>query len=102
MKKIITQLHKAFDHRLRLGIMSILMVNDWVDFNTLKDSLDANDGTLASHIKNLEKYEFIEIRKRFIGRKPNTSYRASEKGRLAFSRHLDALEQVLKNSKDKS
>jgi len=100
MKKIITKLQKAFDHRLRLGIMSILMVNEWVDFNTLKEALDANDGTLASHIKNLEKNKFLEVRKRFVGKKPNTSYRATEAGREAFTRHLDALEQLLNSARD--
>ena len=99
MKKIITHLNKAFDNRVRLGIMSILMVNEWADFNTLKESLETSDGRLASHIKALEKEEYIEIRKRFIGKKPNTSYRATPKGREAFSRHLDALENLLKNTK---
>ena len=100
MKKIITHLNKAFDNRVRLGIMSILMVNEWVDFNTFKEALETSDGRLASHIKALEKEEYIEIRKRFIGKKPNTSYKASTKGREAFSRHLDALENLLKNTKN--
>ncbi len=96
MKRIITNLNKAFDHRIRLGIMSILLVNDWVDFNTFKETLEVTDGSLASHIKTLEKESFIEVRKRFIGRKPNTSYRATDAGRKAFNDHLDALENLLK------
>ena len=96
MKRIITNLNKAFDHRIRLGIMSILLVNDWVDFNTFKETLEVTDGSLASHIKTLEKEKFIEVRKRFIGRKPNTSYRVTDAGRRAFNDHLDALENLLK------
>lgn len=99
MKKIITQLNKAFDHRNRLGIMSLLMLNEWVDYTVLRETLAIPDGTLASHIKALEKEEYIEVRKRFIGRKPNTSYRATEAGHTAFARHLDALENLLKNTK---
>lgn len=99
MKKIITKLQKAFDHRVRLGIMSILMVNEWADFNTLKESLETTDGQLASHIKALEKEKYLEIRKRFIGKKPNTSYRATDEGRTAFTQHLDALEALLNSAR---
>ena len=100
MKHIITQLNQAFDHRIRLGIMSILMVNDWVDFNTLKETLDVTDGRLASHIKALEKDDYLEVRRRFVKRKPNTSYRATSAGRNAFKDHLNALEQLLNNAKE--
>lgn len=97
MKHILTNLNKAFDHRNRLGIMSILMVNDWVTFNTLKEMLDLADGTLASHIKALESGEYLEVKKEFVGKKPQTSYAATDKGRKAFNEHLDALESLLKN-----
>ena len=96
-KGLITNLDKIFNHKVRLGIMSLLMLNEWVDFNTMKANLDnINDGTLASHIKGLEKVAYLEIRKQFIGKKPNTSYRATKVGRKAFNDHLDGLEQLLK------
>lgn len=96
MKKIITKLQKVFDHRVRLGIMSVLLVNDWVEFNTLKEMLEVTDGALASHIKKLEEAGYIEVRKQFIGRKPNTSYRATEAGKQAFNEHLDGLERLIR------
>ena len=98
MKNIINHLNKAFENRLRLGAMSLLMVNDWVDFNTLKQTLGATDGNLASHMGSLEKAEYIEVKKQFVGKKPQTSYRATLKGRTAFSEHLDALEKLLKGN----
>lgn len=100
MKNLIEGLQKAFDHRIRLGVMSILMVNDWVDFTTLRDTLEVTDGNLASHIKALEKVEYIELNKEFVGRKPRTTYRATEAGRTAFNEHLDQLEQILSLRKD--
>jgi predicted ArsR family transcriptional regulator len=96
MKKIIANLNKAFDNKVRLGIMSMLMVNEWVDFKTFKEMLDLTDGRLASHAKALEENEFIEVRKQFIGKRPNTSYRATKAGRKAFNDHLDALEALLR------
>lgn len=99
MKSIIDRLNKAFDHRIRLGIMSILMVNDRIDFTRLKELLDVTDGNLASHLKALEAESYIETQKQFVGRKPNTSYAATALGRKAFNDHLDALEQLL-NKRD--
>ena len=98
MKTVIGALNKAFESRIRLGIMSILMVNDAVDFNTLKEQLQITDGNLASHLAALEKSAFILINKQFIGKKPNTSYQASTEGRKAFTEHLDALEKFIRQS----
>lgn len=96
MKDFIERLNKAFENRVRLGIMSTLMVNDKVDFNTLKEMLDLSDGNLASHITALEKAGYVKVEKRFLGKKPNTLYKVSATGKKAFIQHLDALEELLK------
>ena len=93
---IIDKLNKEFESRVRLGIMSILMVNDWVDFTEMKSLLDITDGNLASHSSALEKGEYIEVKKEFVGKKPKTSYRVTNKGRVAFEQHLKSLEKLLK------
>lgn len=95
---MIGELNKAFESRVRLGIMSILLVNDSVDFNTLKELLKVTDGNIASHITALEKLNYIEIRKQFIGKKPNTSYAVTKSGKKAFAEHLDALERLIKST----
>jgi DNA-binding MarR family transcriptional regulator len=93
---IIDKLNKDFESRVRLGIMSILMVNDWVDFTEMKSLLDITDGNLASHSSALEKGEYIEVKKEFVGKKPKTSYRVTNKGCVAFEQHLKSLEKLLK------
>lgn len=95
MKNLIDKLNKAFESRIRLGIMSILMVNDSVDFLTLKEMLDASDGNIASHITALEKAEYVLVEKKFVGKKTNTSYSITQLGRQAFNEHLNALEKLL-------
>lgn len=100
MKNIITQLNPAFDHRNRLGIMSVLAVNDWVEYNTLKELLNLTDGNLASHLKPLEASEYITVRKQFVGRRPQTTYAATDAGKAAFKAHLNALEELVKMSRD--
>lgn len=97
MKIRISGLNKFFENRVRLGIMSVLMVNDSCDFNSLKETLDVSDGNLASHLKNLEENGLIRVNKQFLGRKPNTSYSATEKGSALFHDHLKALENIIKS-----
>jgi DNA-binding MarR family transcriptional regulator len=99
MNHDISQLNKAFDSRIRLGIMSILAVNDKVEFSVLKEMLDLTDGNLASHISALEKLTYVEVTKQFIGKKPNTSYMITKAGKNAFTQHLNALEDLIKRTK---
>lgn len=79
--------------------MSVLAVNERYDFNSLKDLLHITDGNLASHLKALEKEEYIIFHKGYIGRKPNTNYQATAKGKKAFKDHLDTLEQFIKQQR---
>ena len=98
MKKVIHEFNKAFENRTRLGIMSALMVNDAVDFNTMKELLDLTDGNLAGHARALEEAEYIRVEKSFVGRKPNTRFLRTDAGQLAFEKHLIALEKIVKGS----
>ena len=99
MKISIDGLNKAFESRIRLGIMSALAVNDSIDFSSLKEFLNVTDGNLASHLKALEKEAFIGVEKSFIGRKPNTKYFMTTEGKKAFNDHLGALEKLIKSQK---
>lgn len=96
MKEVLKDLDKAFENRTRLGIMSALIVNENVDFNTLKELLGVTDGNLASHLKSLEKRKYITYKKEFLERKPNTNYAATITGKNAFKKHISAIEQLLK------
>ena len=97
MKKQLDVLKETkLDSRVRLGIMSILVVNDWVEFKSLRELLGLSDGNLASHIKALEGLEYLQVRKEFVDRKPLTTYAVTTKGRIAFDAHLKALEDMLK------
>jgi DNA-binding HxlR family transcriptional regulator len=99
MKNPIHNINKIFESRVRLGIMSALMVNDWLDFSSIKDLLQLSDGNLASHMKTLETNNLVEMKKQFIGRKPSTSYRITNLGKSEFESHLKALENLIQNSK---
>jgi DNA-binding HxlR family transcriptional regulator len=99
MKNPIENLNKLFDSRIRLGIMSALLVNDGVSFNELKELIEVTDGNLASHLKTLEEAQYVKVNKGFVGRKTNTTYTITKNGEKAFKLHLGALEQMIKYTK---
>ncbi len=99
MKIDLSLYDKVLENRFRLQIMGVLMVNEDYDFNALKELMDVTDGNLASNLKALEKEEYIEVIKTFVGRKPNTRYRKTKKGAEAFQNHLAALEKLIKQQK---
>lgn len=96
MKDPLQQLNKVFDSRIRIGIMSALMVNESLNFNDLKSLMDVTDGNLATHLKTLEEQEYIKVQKGFIGRKTNTIYSITKNGSKAFRAHIEALEEIIK------
>jgi len=96
MKNPIADLNKIFDSRIRLGVMSMLVVNHEISFNDLKQMLELTDGNLASHLNTLEQAEFIKVHKGFVGRKTSTTYSITDLGKQAFKSHLDALEKMIK------
>jgi DNA-binding MarR family transcriptional regulator len=99
MKNPFENFDRILEHRVRLQIMGVLAANESYDFNALKELLQTTDGNLATHIKALEKEKYLIIQKSFIDRKPNTRYKISEKGRQAFRRHLEAMEEIIRNQK---
>ncbi|WP_420150679.1 winged helix-turn-helix domain-containing protein [Spirosoma sp.] len=94
---LLAQFNKAFESKARLSIMSVLMVNDSLSFNALKELLNLTDGNLATHLRALEEAGYIAVQKQFVGRKPNTTYSATQAGQQAFSDHLNALEEFIRN-----
>jgi DNA-binding MarR family transcriptional regulator len=99
MKNPISGLNKIFDNRIRLGVMSVLMVNEEISFNDLKGMLEVTDGNLATHIITLEENGFIKVHKGFIGRKTNTTYSITKLGEREFKDHVKALEGMIKGIK---
>ena len=96
MKELLSNLNKAFDNRIRIGIMSILLRSNWVDFTSLRNTLKATDGNLSSHLSSLEKQNMIKLKKQFVNNRPKTSYKITRNGLRKFTLHLNALEELIK------
>ncbi|MCW5911119.1 MAG: transcriptional regulator [Cyclobacteriaceae bacterium] len=99
MKNPFDNLDKILEHRLRLRIVSVLVANESYDFNALKELLDTTDGNLATHLKALEREKYLSVNKTFVERKPNTRYKITERGRSAFKKHLDAMEELIRQQR---
>ncbi len=97
MNQLLSQFNKAFESKARLSIMSVLLVNESLSFNAFKELLSLTDGNLATHLRALEEAGYVAVQKQFIGRKPNTTYSATDAGRQAFTDHLNALEAFIKS-----
>lgn len=102
MKDVLSKFNKVFENRIRLGIMSLLLVHNSLEYVRLRKELgqslgqNITDGNLASHVKMLLKHEYISEDKKFVNRKPQTTYEVTTQGRKAFEQHLEALEALLK------
>ena len=96
MKEIIEQINRVFENKVRLGIMPALMVNESIDFISLRNLLGVTDGNLSSNIMVLEKLGFVKVRKRIIAKKTNTSFSLTAAGKRAFREHLSALESLIR------
>ncbi len=95
MKLQIENIDKLLESKVRLGVMAILSVNESIDYTSLRNTMAVTDGNLVTHLRTLENAGYITSVKQFIGRKPNTTYRATETGLAALHRHLEALEEMI-------
>jgi DNA-binding HxlR family transcriptional regulator len=87
----IGRIDEVIHGRVRLGIMAFLSGAGAASFNELKLRLQATDGNLSVHLRKLEDAGFVEVSKRFEGRKPLTEVSLTEEGRSAFIAYLDAM-----------
>lgn len=68
------------------------------DFGFLRDLLELTDGNLSVHLQKLEEAGYVAIEKTFEGRRPKTWVSISPEGYDAFSKHVDALQAIVKQT----
>ena len=97
------ELDSIIHEKSRLEIMSYLLVNEEVSFKFLKERTQMTDGNLAQHLRKLEDAKYIEVKKGFKGRRPQTKYRITEKGIKALNNYLKNLKAFIEEiEKDKT
>jgi DNA-binding MarR family transcriptional regulator len=82
----------------RLEIVSLLAAAQWADFQYIRDELGLSDSALSKQLSTLESAGYVEIHRRFVGKRPRTSASLSTAGRKAFEQHVKALEKILARS----
>ena len=90
------QIDDTLHSRIRLAIVAALVSVEQADFNFLRDTVKTTDGNLSTHIRKLEEAGYVSSKKRFVERKPQTTYKITEKGRRALEEYVSTLEKFLK------
>lgn len=90
-------LDELIHSKLRLGIMSMLVSVEYAEFSVIKNKLQATDGNLSANLRKLEEAEYISVEKTFVGRKPQSRYSITDKGRTAFEKYISNLEKLINN-----
>ncbi len=85
-----------FYSRVRLVVVAELLQAEWVAFTDLQRSTDATRGNLGSHLGKLVDGGIIEEDKRFVRGRPMTRYRLTARGRSAFLRHIEQVDQLFR------
>jgi len=85
--------------QLRLAIVSMLMANEEVDFNYVKEVTKATSGNISVQIKNLQDAGYIEVIKSFKNNYQNTTLKITKKGIKAFEVYVEILKQYIKTPK---
>ena len=88
-------LDTAVNGPIRLGVLTALATDGPLDFTTLKKRLQVSDGAVAPQLRKLESIDYLECRKKFVGRRPKSTYRITATGRRALSTYLDAMQAVI-------
>lgn len=95
------ELDELIHSRPRLAIMSILVEAsaDEIGFNHLRRRLELTDGNLSTHLRRLEDFGYIGVRKEFVDRKPRSNYFTTSQGYKAFQAYLEQLEKLIRKHK---
>lgn len=79
----------------RLLIMSLLFVVEKADMRFLLTQSGLTWGNLSSHISKLEEAGYIEVEKKFKGKKPHTMLSLTMEGRQAFENYRENMKKLL-------
>ncbi len=89
------ELNPVVHGRLRLAVLSLLSGVEEAEFTWLRAKTGATDGNLGAQLTTLEEAGYVAVEKKFVMRKPQTSYRLTENGREALAEYVQALKQLL-------
>lgn len=89
------QLDDIIHSRIRLAIMALLVSVESANFVFIREKVKASDGNLSVHIRKLEEAKYVSSIKKFIDRKPVTTFQITSLGRKAFSAYVDRLSGLI-------
>jgi DNA-binding MarR family transcriptional regulator len=79
----------------RLLIIIHLYVVDNMDFTFLMNQTGMTQGNLSAHLMKLEEAKYVNIEKKFIGKRPNTLISITAAGKKAYERYCQEIKEYL-------
>lgn len=89
------ELNPVVHGKLRLALLSLLTTVEEAEFTWLRQKTGATDGNLGAQLTKLEEAGYVAVEKKFVQRKPQTTYRMTEAGCTALAEYVAALKQLL-------
>ena len=89
------ELDPLLHSQLRLAVMSLLLGTEEADFVYIREKTGATAGNLSVQLDKLSEAGYIDVEKSFVGKKPHTTCRITERGREAMAAYVEALRGYL-------
>ncbi len=84
VKRLVDDLDPLLHEQKRLAIAAALAAVDSLTFTELRKTLEMTDGNLSVHLQKLEEKGYVQIDKKFVGRRPQTTCKLTKKKKKAF------------------
>ncbi len=85
--RAIAELDRVIHEPGRMMIVALLAAVVECDFLYLLRETELSKGNLSSHLARLEEAGYVEIKKTYVGKVPQTLLRLTEPGRAAFGEY---------------
>nr|WP_275586021.1 transcriptional regulator [Geodermatophilus sabuli] len=85
---------EAIHAPVRFSVMATLAAAEEAEFGFVRDGVQVSDSLLSKTVSALEKAGYVEVRKGYVGKRPRTWLRLSNRGRAAFAAHVAALRTI--------
>jgi len=88
------EIDKLIHEPARLKIITQLYVVESADFLFLMRQTGLSQGNVSGHLSKLEDAAYVEIKKGYIGKRPQTIISLTKKGRELFKKYIKNMREL--------
>lgn len=79
----------------RLQIVALLAAAEEAEFGFVRDTIGVSDSVLSKHGSALESAGYVTVRKGYVGKRPKTWFKLTDRGRAAFTAYVATLQRIV-------